>query len=530
MPSKISRLGFELGVFSHQLENVNLATMKLLMQSLFVALVIPSIFNAKFSIANAQGTAFTYNGKLNDRGNAANGSYDLCFTLYDAVTDGDVIGSVTNTATRVSKGLFIATLDFGNVFDGSDYWLEIAVRKNGYGAFSILSPRQPITPTPYAIYSAKAGSAATAQVANSASSVSAQNITGTIDPSQLSSEVVTNGASGVTINGFFSGNGTGVTNISVNSLFMISNSIIAWGDNSAGETTIPAGLNNVIAIAAGSYFSLAVKSDGTVVGWGDNFYSETTIPSGLSNVVAVAAGSYFSLALKNDGTVTAWGRNSNFQTSVPSGLNSVIAVSAGSAHCLALKSNGTVTAWGDNTFGETTVPSGLNNVVAVAAGEYFSLALKSDGTVVEWGFNSVGQTNVPSGLNNVVAVAVGAGHSLALKTNGTVVAWGFNNDGQANVPTGLTNVIAVAAGFYHSLALKNDGTVVAWGDTTAPAGLTNVLALASGCQAGHVLVIQKQIVSSVALLIGGLTTNLVVNVPTGTKTLFFTNGVLRAVQ
>ena len=102
----------------------------------------------------AQVTAFTYQGRLNDGGNPANGSYDLQFTLYDAGTNGNVFGSLTNTATAVSNGLFLVTLDFGSVFNGSNYWLEIAARTNGSGAFSTLSPRQPITPTPYAIYTA----------------------------------------------------------------------------------------------------------------------------------------------------------------------------------------------------------------------------------------------------------------------------------------------------------------------------------------------------------------------------------------
>jgi len=126
----------------------------------------------------AQGTAFTYNGKLNDGADPASGNYDLRFTLYDAGTNGNVFGSLTNTATAVSNGLFLVTLDFGGVFNGSNYWLEIAARTNGNSAFTTLSPRQQLTPTPYAIYAANAGSAATATTASSANSVSAANITG----------------------------------------------------------------------------------------------------------------------------------------------------------------------------------------------------------------------------------------------------------------------------------------------------------------------------------------------------------------
>src|SRR5579871_5381558 len=133
--------------------------------------------------AAAQGTAFTYQGRLIDGTNAANGSYDLSFTLYDDATNGDVLGSVTNYATAVSNGLFFVTLDFGpGVFTGaSSNWLDIAVTTNGGSVFTELTPRQQVLPVPYAI---RAGSAAMADAALSAANagaVSASNIVGTID-------------------------------------------------------------------------------------------------------------------------------------------------------------------------------------------------------------------------------------------------------------------------------------------------------------------------------------------------------------
>ena len=109
----------------------------------------------------AQGTQFTYQGRLND-GGAASGTYDLSFALYDALANGNPAGgTVTNTATTVSNGLFTATLDFGaGVFPGANRWLEIAVRTNGGGAaYTTLSPRQALTPTPYAIFATTSGTA-----------------------------------------------------------------------------------------------------------------------------------------------------------------------------------------------------------------------------------------------------------------------------------------------------------------------------------------------------------------------------------
>src|SRR5208283_298805 len=107
---------------------------------------------------------FTYNGQLNSNGSPANGSYDASFTLFATTNGGSAVaGPVTNSATGVTNGLFAATIDFGaGVFTGGNYWLELAVRTNGGGAFTILSPRQQILPTPYAIYAANAGNAITA--------------------------------------------------------------------------------------------------------------------------------------------------------------------------------------------------------------------------------------------------------------------------------------------------------------------------------------------------------------------------------
>jgi hypothetical protein len=107
--------------------------------------------------ARAQGTAFTYQGRLTDNGTLANGIYDLQFTIYDLASNGNQVGPIrTNTATGVTNGLFTVTLDFGNAFSGADRFLEIAARTNGGGGFVALTPRQPLTASPYAIFAGTA--------------------------------------------------------------------------------------------------------------------------------------------------------------------------------------------------------------------------------------------------------------------------------------------------------------------------------------------------------------------------------------
>ncbi|HZI07241.1 MAG TPA: RCC1 repeat-containing protein, partial [Archangium sp.] len=266
-------------------------------------------------------------------------------------------------------------------------------------------------------------------------------------------------------------------------------------------------LTGAVAISAGLAHVLALREDGTVWAWGDNSSGQRGQPSsfplsslpeqvpGLTDVVALAAGSQFSLALRADGTVWAWGVNSSFQLGdgtkldrhtpqqVP-GLKHVIALAADN-HPLALSKNGTLWAWGDNMNGQLGTGTelrptpvqvlGLGDAKTVSMGGLHALTLREDGTVWAWGENSVGQlgggTDIQRAtamqvmnLPEVVDVSAGNAHSLALRADGTVWSWGANFRGQLGRPAssstplpaqvpGLTDIVAIKAACLMSLAL-----------------------------------------------------------------------------
>jgi hypothetical protein len=134
---------------------------------------------AVYASAAAMGTAFTYQGKLNVGTNVANGAYDLRFTLYDAASGGSAVGGpLATNGLAITSGLFTVTLDFGGgVFAGEARWLAIEARTNGAVSFTLLAPRQPLAPAPYALFAPSAGAAATAGTATLANNVANNAVT-----------------------------------------------------------------------------------------------------------------------------------------------------------------------------------------------------------------------------------------------------------------------------------------------------------------------------------------------------------------
>lgn len=140
-----------------------------------VVLAFLSTINNQLSTAFAQGTAFTYQGQLQNGGALTSGTYNLTFALFTNNAGGTAIaGPVTNSGVGISNGLFTVIIDFGaGPWNGVSNWLEIAVETNGAGSFTTLAPRQEVTPTPYAIF------------ANTAS-----NLSGTLPTTQLNGTII----------------------------------------------------------------------------------------------------------------------------------------------------------------------------------------------------------------------------------------------------------------------------------------------------------------------------------------------------
>lgn len=125
------------------------------------------------ALATPVGTAFTYQGVVEKNGVGINGVCSIRFTLYDALTAGSQVGSpaVNTVSATASHGLFTATLDFGaTAFNGNNArWLQIEVEGPGDQSYTTLTPRQPVSPVPYALFALNTGGTLTLPFAGSAS-------------------------------------------------------------------------------------------------------------------------------------------------------------------------------------------------------------------------------------------------------------------------------------------------------------------------------------------------------------------------
>jgi len=234
--------------------------------------------------------------------------------------------------------------------------------------------------------------------------------------------------------------------------------VTAWGDNTFGQTNVPPGLSNVVAIAAGSYHAVALRGDGSVVVWGDMTYGQNAIPAGLSGVTAIAAGaSSQTFALKSDGTVVCWGLGSASQLDVPAGLSNVVSIAAGYQNAAAVRADGSIDIWGYNYYGQAFIPARVNGVANVALGGMRAWAQYHDGYVDNWGFGA------PQSWSNVVLLGAGgtgsfsSDYGVALRSDGTMASAYFYTPFSQTLSS-LKNVVSFAANQQHLLVVVGDGT------------------------------------------------------------------------
>ena len=291
-----------------------------------------------------------------------------------------------------------------------------------------------------------------------------------------------------------------------------------------------AGPTTVVAIDGGLTHTVALDSDGAVWSWGANLLgqfgsgalqpsqSSTPVRALIDDVIAIAAGDHFSVAVRSDGTVWAWGSNGSGQVGTAAegdwqttpvqvaGIEDAVAVSARASTAAALLADGTVMAWGSNgngalgrgAFTPTDDPTpalvtGVSGVTAISLGggisQLHALALLGDGTVMTWGSNALAALGQPvstpanptpiavAGVSGVESIAAGQGFSLIVTGTGDVYGWGAANVGQlgagtvgaySQAPTkaDVADVVAVAAGQQHAIALHDDGTLSTWGSNS----------------------------------------------------------------
>lgn len=269
------------------------------------------------------------------------------------------------------------------------------------------------------------------------------------------------------------------------------------GGTAAGRTAAMA-LTNVVLVSANSDWSLALRSNGTLFAWGNNSYGQTNVPAG-SNYRHCQAGWRHGIACDWDGKVIEWGVPFGHSISdwtnlwpVAMASKTIVQVAAGDDHSAALASDGTVFAWGGRA--AVTNKNGIFTTARnIASGWYNLLINFNNGTITNFGQISQGgqyweaETKYGYALTNIAFVACSQFSSYAIQSNGFLHAWGMPDDtyGFLTTPAAATNLVSVSGGRYHTVAASSNGTVFAWGDNAQgqiniPAGLTNSIFVSAG--------------------------------------------------
>ena len=371
--------------------------------------------------------------------------------MFNTNTDGvPIAGPVTNNGVGVTNGLFTALIDFGpGAFTGQANWLEIAVATNGVSTFATLAPRQPLTPTPYAIYAE-----------------SASGLSGTLSASQLTSIGNTNGGDH---HNFFvgpSGNSTmtGWQN-TANGVTALQNNTSGYGNTADGFAALLYNLNGIFNTANGvNALQQNTSGNYNTANGGNSLVFNTNgswnVANGFQALFYNTSGSYNTANGDNALLHNTTGNNNTadgyatLQNSASGNYNT-----ANGANALRNNTNGsfnTASGWG--ALYNTT--SGANNI---------ALGYQAGYNIITGSSNiDIGNAGLPTDTN---IIRIGSGQTQ------TFIAGVINGDGSGltNLNAGnLTGVIPQAQ--LPAAVLTNNQTgVVLMGTFTGDGrGLTNV--------------------------------------------------------
>jgi hypothetical protein len=398
-------------------------------------LVLLSTLNSQLSTARAQGTAFTYQGRLQAGGQPANGLYDFTFQVFDAASAANSQGSLVSTnGVGVTNGLFVITLDFGNQFSGAARWLEISVSTNLANNFFILAPRQQIMPAPYAI---TAGNVVGLQIqpnTNGAPNVIGGASVNFVSPGTIGATIAGGGDASITYANSIAANfgfiGGGLNNQIQSGAYSstIGGGLLNQIQTNADHSTIGGGQGNQIqnaafqsAISGGAYNQIEPNASYSVIGGGQANQIQT---NASSSVVSGGEGNHIQ---PNAGhSVINGGKNNQI-----AGSGSFIGGGGFDGNnTYGNIVNGNATAIGGglgnaiiNGSDYSTIGGGAYNTVGFQSGIYSSPAF---GAVISGGSNNTNQGNyatIPGGDQNVTAGAnsFAAGHRAKANHNGCFV-------------------------------------------------------------------------------------------------------------
>jgi hypothetical protein len=436
--------------------------------------------------AHAQGTAFTYQGRLNEGADFAGGSYNLTFTIFGVASGGSAVaGPLTNSPTGVTNGLFTVTLDFGaNIFTNANRFLEIAVRTNSVGSFTTLSPRQKLTPTPYAIFAENVG-------------------IGGLTAGPYGNAVTFNNAAN-NFSGGFTGNGAGVSNVNALTLGGLSSSnfwhlggnaganpangnFIGTTDNLSLELRVNGGralrlepnTNGAPNVIGGSPFNVVDSGavGAVIAGGGATNFSGSPHTNHISSSFGfIGAGFDNTIQTNSESSLIVGGQNnlirSSFSSTIGGGFDNTIGTNA-DVSTIGGGFNNDIQA-GDSFIGGGTANSIQSNSAAISTigGGFGNVILSQSRGFIGGGIlNQLGGTGPGGSVGS--PVSADEGNAIAGGTLNLI----FQGSSASFIGGGVSNIIAVnsfgstiAGGFDNDVAANADLSVIGGGANNAVSG------------------------------------------------------------